>query len=86
MSDILRLVEQHVREARAEADHIELARNRLIRHLDEIERLLPHLDEMAGESAAAASEQAEPRKGLTGTLQAVGLQLEQALGSVIVTK
>jgi hypothetical protein len=82
MNDILRLVEQHVRESRAELVHIEHARDRLVQHLDEMGRLLQHLDEIDRQHAAAPLARAGQDRGLMGRLRAVGLQVEQTLGAV----
>lgn len=84
MNDLLGLVEQHVRESRAELADIEHASGRLVRHLDEIDRLLRQLGTTENPVAAGASAQDVHGKGLTGKLQAVGLQLDKALGSVLV--
>ena len=84
MNDILGLVEQHVRESRAELAGIAHASERVVRHLEEIDRLMRRTERMKQPSAAAASAHDENGKGLTGTLQAVGLQLEQTLGAVLV--
>ena len=82
MNDLLGLVEQHVRESRAELADIEHASGRLVRHLDEIDRLLRQLGTTENPVAAGASAQDAHGKGLTGKLQAVGLQLDiQVLGA-----